>query len=233
MKGTLQLIQLLLVVFGFYGAVTYGEPYKYGVPLFCLVVVWIVDRFEFLVPKKDVLVSGKGAKAKNGEEVESRAPRQLDFVLKGKNAMLLVENIHWLLRDMGMNIAACPGDRGADRLLTLEGGDAQFAVKVFADVDALVCQWEQWERGSHFVVKEESGQRLLFIVGNAAEDSEDGTPRFKDFTQQTSRLLADKRVAAMTTQTLVDLYKVCKEMSQNPDKIFRGIHQGSGGIFHL
>ncbi len=46
MKNTLRLFQLLLAVFGFYVVVQYTGNSKYIIPLVCIVLIVIMDRFE-------------------------------------------------------------------------------------------------------------------------------------------------------------------------------------------
>ena len=231
-KRTLQLFQLLLAVFGFYAAIKYATPNKFIVSLSCLALVVILDKLE-LVVGNNTEPTELTKKPKPDAAPPEKQKQQLDLILHSKNVTLLNDIIQRMFRDLGLSITPCPENRGVDRVLNLTGGTTHLGIKIISDVDQPSDEWEQWEKFNEFEHADGQNHRLLIIANNAATEPQETGQEYKDFPVHVRKLLTEKKIIAMTTQTLYSLYQMCKEMNQNPEKIFNRIYQHPGGVFRV
>jgi hypothetical protein len=231
-KTTLLLFQLFLGVFAFYSVLKYSGNPRLVVPLFCLIGMFLVGKIESIViagdEKKEARRPGAAKKAKG--EV---AFKPVDCLLKSKNVLLLIDAIHYLLKDLGLSVSRSPDQTGIDRLVRIPDNQTVFGLKVLGDVEELSENWDCWEELSKFD-QGKGGKRRLFLIGsNTMQEQGDGKPQFTDFSTNTQSLLSSKSIVAMTTLTFYKIYLLCQKKSVDPKVILDLIHRHPGGVFRL
>jgi len=231
-QKTLLLFQLLLAVFAFYSALTYSGNQRLIVPLFCLLGMIVVGKVETWITEGDVKKNQQKMEADPG--VEDAVPfKPADTLLKSKNVLLLIDAIHYLLKDLGLTVSRSPEELSIDRVVRAPDNQITLGVKVLGDVAELTESWNSWEELSEFDQGERGERRLLLIGSNTLAGGEEGKPRFADFSAHTHTLLSSKNVVAMTTLTLYKIYLLCKNRSVDPSVILDLIHRHPGGVFRL
>jgi hypothetical protein len=231
-QKTLLLFQLLLAVFAFYSVLTYSGNHRLIVPLFCLLGMIVVGKVEALISEGD----GKQVQKKTGvdQEIEDAVPfKPADTLLKSKNVLLLVDAIHYLLKDLGLSVSRSPEELSIDRVVRVPDNQIAIGLKVLGDVDELTENWNSWEELAEFDQGEGGERRLLLIGSNTIQGGEEVKPQFADFSANTHNLLSSKNVVAMTTLTLYKIYLLCKNRSVDPSVILDLIHRHPGGVFRL
>lgn len=233
MKSTLRLFQLLLAVFGFYAAVTYNGNLKNYLPLASLLLIFGLDKFEGAVARSQE----KAAVEKNVEKQvatsQAKDRNKVAHALRNKNVLMLTDTIEGLLWKLGFSVATSFKHKLLDRVFELEGQKGQIGLKIVGDMDESTTALEQLAEISESPDADKERLRILLVVNNAGDLSQDRGQEYKRFSSQTKKLLADKKIIAMTTQTLHELYRLCTERNQDPNKIFGRVYQHPGGVFRL
>jgi len=231
-QKTLLLFQLLLAVFAFYSVVTYSGNHRLIVPLFCLLGMIVIGKIETLVTHLDEKKDQEKTQAST--ELEDAAPfKPADTLLKSKNVLLLIDAIHYLLKDLGLSVSRSPEQLVIDRVVRLPDSQVTLGLKVLGDVAELSENWNSWEELSEFDQGEGGERRLLLIGSNTIQEGDEVKPQFKDFSANTQNLLSSRSVVAMTTLTLYKIYLLCRNKSVDPSVILDLIHRHPGGVFRL
>jgi hypothetical protein len=231
-QKTLLLFQLLLAVFAFYAVLKYSGNQRLVVPLFCLVGMFVMGKVEtFVAAGDDKKQRKKKETSEEGEDEVSFKPA--DTLLKTKNVLLLIDAIHYLLKDLGLAVSRSPDQQSVDRVVRVENNQVSFGLKVLGDVGELTENWDNWEELGDFDQGEGGERRLLLIGSNTLQEAVEGKPQFVDFSANTQNLLASKSVVAITTLTLYKIYLLCKKKSVDPSVILDLIYRHPGGVFRL
>ena len=229
---TLLLFQLLLAVFAFYSVLKYTGTQRLAVPLFCLLGMFVVGKVESMVTEGDEMKEQKKTAATK-EILGEPSFKPADTLLKSKNVLLLIDAMHYLLKDLGLAVSRSPNQSNIDRLVRAPGSQITFGLKILGDVAELTESWNSWEELADFDQGEGGERRLLLIGSNTLQEAMEGKPRFVDFSANTQNLLSSKSVVAMTTLTLYKIYLLCKKKSVDPSVILDIIHRHPGGVFRL
>ena len=233
MKNTLRLFQLLLAVFGFYAALNYDENLKNYVPLASLVLIWGLDKFEGRVTSSKKEAAGVNKNSQQSATDNAKSRTQLAHALLNKNLLMITDTIEGLFWDLGISVSASFKYKLLDRVFELEGQQGQVGLKIVGDVDEITANVEQLVEICESPDAEKERLRILLIVNNAGELSKERGQQYKNISSQVKSMLVDKKIIAITTQTLHEVYRLCTEKKQNPNRIFSLIHQHPGGVFRL
>ena len=231
-QKTLLLFQLLLAVFAFYSVLHYSGNQRLIVPLFCLFGMMVVGKVETLIIESDDKKEQKQTKATKQTEAEMTF-KPADALLKSKNVLLLIDAIHYLLKDLGLSVSRSPNQMTVDRLVRIPGNDITFGLKVLGDVAEPTENWDSWEELLDFDQGKGGKRRLLLIGSNSIQEGAKDKPQFVDFSTHTQNLLSSRRIVAMTTLTLYKIYLLCKKKRVNPSVILDLVHRHPGGVFRL
>jgi len=233
LKRTLQLFQLLIVVFGLYAALKYAGPAKNIVALSSIIVVILLDRMESFFDRANADLLAREKARQPAADQKGQAEKNLEILRHGKNNLMVADAVQALLRDLGLAVTPCGEYPMLDRIVKVEEQTMHMAMKVVGDLDDLTREWEHLDPADGFI-KGEGGQlRLLLIVNAAATHSQSGDQEFDKIPNQTGKFLAARHTVAITTQTVAQIYRLCKEMHQNPKRVFGRIYHHPGGLFQL
>lgn len=231
-QKTLLLFQLLMAVFAFYAVLNYSGNTRLLVPLSCLAGMFVVSKVETAIMDR-----GKQEKAATEEDIQQEAEKSafnpLDCLLHSKNVLLLIDAIHYLLQDLGLPVSRSPEHPAIDRLLRMPEKQVTFGLKIIGDVAELTETWDKWDELADYELGKGGKRRLLIIGGSCARESDAKEQASKNFPVNAQKLLASKRVVAMTNLTLYKVYLLCKKKNLDPKMIFGLIHRHPGGVFEL
>ena len=231
-QKTLLLFQLLLAVFAAYSVLNYSGNQRLILPLFCLFGMFVVGKAESMVAESDHKQKHKKTQTakKAGGSVTFKPA---DTLLKSKNVLLLIDAIHYLMKDLGLAVSRSPNQSSIDRLVRVPDNQMTFGVKVLGDVRELTENWDSWKELSDFDQGKGGERRLLLIGSNTIQGEGEGKPQFADFSSGTQSMLSSKSVVAMTTLTLYKIYLLCKKKSVDPSVVLDLVHKHPGGVFRL
>jgi len=231
-QKTLLLFQLLLAVYAFYSVMIYKGDLKLLMPLFCLIGMFVVSRIEAKVMQrtsKEKLQSQEG----KGAVAAKKAFNPLESLLKSRNVLVLTDAVHFLLRDLGLEVIRSSQHNALDRVVRIPGNEFAFGLKAFGDVAELTPEWDKWNEITVLDVAKGGDLRLLIVGGNCVPGPDGSRPCFTDFPQPIQSFLKEQKIVAVTTLTLFKIHHLCKEKKLEPATIFRLVHGHSGGVFQL
>jgi len=231
-QKTMLLFQLFLAIFAFYSVIEYSGNQRLIVPLSCLFGMFVVGKVESRITESD-----QQAKLKRSKDDRGAGPgkdfKPVDCLLKSKNVLLLSDAIHYLLKDLGLNVTRSPDQSVIDRLVKIPEDKIILGLKVLSDVGELDEEWDSWEEVTDFDMGQGGERRLLLIGSNTFNEKGDVKPQFIDFSASTQNLLSSKSLVAMTTLTLYKIYVLCQKKNVDPRAILNLIHRHPGGVFRL
>jgi hypothetical protein len=231
-QRTLQLFQLLLLLFAFYMPMKDNVNPRLSVSLACLVTAFLVGKVEASYAQRSREENRRGIEIAKRDGAK-RAAQALDWLLKSKNVQLLTDAIQYLLRDLGGVVSPCLDRPAVDRLFTIPGTEVTWGVKVLSDVGDLDENWDQWENLAGFDLGAGGKQRLLIVGNNHIKAEGDHQEEYRDFPLKTQRLLSGRKIVAMTTLTLGKIYVSCKKKKGDIKAIFDPLQHHPGGVFQL
>jgi hypothetical protein len=231
-QKTLLLFQLFLALFAFYSVLQYTGNQRLIVPLTCLFGMFVVGKVESRITESEQ--KAKIKRSKHDRTIQpGKAFKPVDCLLKSKNVLLLSDAIHYLLKDLGLNVSRSPDQSVVDRLVKIPEDKLIFGLKVLSDVGELDEDWESWEEVADFDAGHSGERRILLIGSNTVNEKGGGKPQFGDFSASTQNLLSSKSLVAMTTITLYKIYVLCQKKSVDPKAILNLVHRHPGGVFRL
>ena len=231
-KRTLQLFQLLLIIFSFYLPVVKSNDPPLFLSLACLTTAFLVGKLETRVTEATKL------KKRQSEQVSKKkksatTTQALDWVLRSKNVQLLIDAIQTLFQDLGMTVSSSLQNSSIDRQIKIPGMQVTWCLKVLKDVDVLNDRWDQWDDLSAFELGKGGKQRVLIVASNSLETAGDSQKEHTGFSADSHKLLAAKQVVAMTTLTLCKIYLKCKKNKDYTKTVFQPIENHPGGVVRV
>lgn len=232
MRRTIQLFQLLIIIFAGYGYFHFSEEIRLNLLLGCMVVTYILEKMDTLVLDKQKLQ--KLLKEKKIEHVtKKKSFTPLNTLMEDKTTDQLREAIKRILKKLRFVVASPKQAEGVDFEFWTPGSKSVLGLKVFDSVGDL--EQELLDVGPPAALDEqENNHRVVFIAGNIdgegdAEEiylQDDFSPKIKDFLQQ-------NRLLAMTTSTLREIYLVCSKRRIDPRLFLRHFQEHAGGVFRM
>jgi hypothetical protein len=230
-QKTLLIFQLFLIIFAFYALLKYTGSQRFLIALACLISMFVVGKVETDSKK----TSEDDLAKKDATKTTSHA---LDRLLKSKNVQVLIDAIQCLLQDLGMVVSPSQDHTAISRLVRIPGMEVTFGLKILGDVEELDENWDKWEKDQwieldSFDLGKGGEQRSLIICSNWVEEAGDRPVKYKNFSENVHKLLSSRKIVAMTTLTLYQIYMSCKKNNKYINKIFHHIQNHPGGILQL
>jgi hypothetical protein len=231
-KRTLQLFQLLLIIFAFYLPVVKSNNPPLFLSLACLATAYVVGKIETHVTEATKHKKRQSKQAREKDKSASTA-QALDWVLRSNNVQLLTDAIQTLFKDLGMTVSTSPDHSSIDRQIKIPGMKVTWCLKVLKDVHVLNEQWDQWDDLSDFELGKGGEQRVLIVASNSIETAGDSQQEHTSFSADSRKLIVAKQVVAMTTLTLCKIYLRCKKNKDYIKTIFQPIENHPGGVVRV
>ncbi|MDH3392938.1 MAG: hypothetical protein OEL66_02950, partial [Desulfobulbaceae bacterium] len=97
----------------------------------------------------------------------------------------------------------------------------------------LVKEWEHLDPNNGCIESEGGRLRMLLVVNTGEDGPLQTEQQAGKIPVHITKFLAERHTVAITTQTLAQLYQLCKDMKQDPKRVMGRIYNHSGGIFQL
>jgi len=231
-QKTLLLFQLFLIIFVCYALLKYSGNQRLFVLLACLAGMFVVGKVKTSFTERSKQEKDQSDDASKKDETKTTL-QALDFLLKGKNMLLLTDAIQHLLRDLGLVVSPSLDHPVIDRLVTIPSMEVTYGLIILSDVAELNENWDKWEKLDSFDLGKGGKRRLLIIGSNCTGEAGDRPQRYKNFSVNTQKLLSARQVVAMTSLTIYKIYLVCKKKKVGIKTIFHTIQHHPGGVFQL
>ncbi len=229
---TLLLFQLLLATFGIYGALKYSDMAKLFVPLGCLVAMFFVGKLEGRLKRKD-----SGEESTHKEHDESGEKRdELDtvkYILWGKNELMLVDAVHSVLRDLGLQVTKTSEYPTIDRIVKIPGTRMTFGMQVIASEREVKGDNSKFNQALEFERERKRAEKTVIIANAHHAISLTERAKRQDFSQEAIMRLEPTNVVGLNTFTLYKVWALCKYKGKDVKEILKLLFNHPGGMFRV
>lgn len=232
LNRTFQLFQLLIIVCGFYAAMTYTGNAKYILSISAIIVVGIIDRVDSFFyhkrVKKTHIINEKQVSANKTDP----SKQSLKILLQSKNEHMLVDALQILLRDIGLTVVPWLEHSLIDRIIHINE-QIKIAMLVSSDLNSLTKDLDSIENINGYIHDKKRKLRLLLVVKLDNESSDTTGFELERLPAYTAKYLAAHNIVAVTTKTMGEIFELSKKGQLDPSLVFGKIYQSKSGLFHL
>jgi hypothetical protein len=229
---TLLLFQLLLAIFGIYAALEYSNMAKLFVPLACLVAMFLVGKLERILKDKE----GKqesSKETKRGTENQGDEFDSVKYILWGKNELMLVDAVHSILRDLGLQVSKISKYPNIDRIVTIPGRRMTFGMQVIGSDQEVRGDNSKLNQALQFEQVKENGEKTVIIANAHHSVSLAERDKRGDFSKDALMKMKPTRVVGLSTFTLYKVWALCKYKGMDVREILKFVFNHPGGMFRI
>ncbi len=226
------LFQLLLAVFGIYGALKYSDMAKLYVPLGCLVAMFSIAKLEGRLTRSE----GKKQPTENEPDGSDQNQDQFDtvkYILWGKNELMLVDAVHSVLRDLGLQVTKTPKYSTIDRIVKVPGSHMTFGMQVIGSQLEIKGDNSKFNQALQFEREKENGEKTVIIANAHHSISLAEREKLEDFSRDAIMRMEPTKVVGLNTLTLYKIWALCKYKGKDVKEILQLLFNHSGGLFRI
>jgi hypothetical protein len=235
------LFQLLLAVFGIYGALHYSDEAKLLVPLVCLFFMFLVGRLEKAMAEKktdrDSLqkLEIDRAKAKHKElaGLKDQDFLTIESLLWPKNELLLIDAVQFILRDLGFKVSTGINYHSVDRILKIPNTEKAFGLEILMSEGEAENNHPKLRRALEFEKEKKEHEKTLIVASTHTHLSLSERGHAKDASEGLVHFLTSHRLSLISAYSLYELWKKTKGGENDVTEVFEKLHSHPGGIFDL
>lgn len=235
----LPLLQLLLAVFAIYGAITFEEEMRLLVPLGCLVLMFIVSRIDKRKSEKET--ARKTFLQSEIDKVwkkESTTIKDQDFfiiesLLWPKSELLLIDAIHFVIKDLGFKISAGINYHSVDRIVRIPNTEKVFGVEVLMSEGMAEKSHPKINRALQFEKEKREKEKTLIIASTHIHLPLSERNNVSHISKELVDLLVHYHMSFITAHQLYELWKKAKGGEIDIFGFFQNIYLHRGGVYPL
>ena len=229
---TLVLFQLLLAVFGIYAALKYSEMAQLYVPLTCLLAMFFVGKLEGRLKRKE----GEEEfpeKEHDGSEKERDEFDTVKYILWGKNELMLVDAVHSVLKDLGLQVTKTPKYQTIDRIVKVPGSHMTFGMQVIGSDLEVRGDNSKFNQALQFEREKENGEKTIIIANVHHNISLAEREKLEDFSKEALIRMEPTKVVGLNTLTLYKVWALCRYKGKDVKGILKLLFDHPGGLFRI
>ena len=228
----LLLFQLLLAIFGIYGATKYTDMAKLYVPLGCLVAMFFIGKLERTLKANDA----DGESPEGKPDAPEKKEDQLDtvkYILWGKNELMLVDAVHSVLKDLGLQVAKTPKYSTIDRIIKMPGSPMTFGMQVIGSEIEVKGDNSKFNQALQFEREKEDSEKTVIIANAHHNISLAEREKLEDFSRDALLRMEPAKIVALNTFTLYKIWALCKYKGKDVKEILKLLFDHPGGVFRV
>lgn len=228
----LLLFQLLLATFGIYGALKYSDIAKLYVPLACLLAMFFVGKLERMLKARE----GKDESAEKEHAASENKGDEFDtvkYILWGKNELMLVDAVHSVLRDLGLQVTKTSKYPTIDRIIKIPGSHMTFGMQVIGSEREVGGDNSKFNQALQFEREKQNGEKTLIIANAHHIISLAERERRTDFSKDALMRMEPTKVVSLNTFTLYKVWALCKYRGKNVKDILKLLFNHPRGLFRI
>ena len=235
----LGLLQLLLAVFGIYSALQFSAELKLTIPLVCLLVMLLVNRFEKRTSeKKTERKNFLQSEIDKASKKDSTAIKEQDFftidsLLWPKSELLLIDAVHSIFKDLGFKISAGVNYQFVDRILKIPETHMAFGVQILMSEGEVEGNHFKINRALQFEKEKRENEKSLIIAGTHIHLPLSERSQMGHIPKELSHFLNRHNMSLITTHHLYELWQKAKGGEINIFGFFERVYSHSGDTFPL
>jgi hypothetical protein len=228
----LLLFQLLLAVFGVYAAMSYSDMAKLCVPLGCLVAMFFVGKLE----RRLTTDQAEEHIAEGDSAASDQKQDQFDtvkYILWGKNELMLVDAVHSVLKDLGLQVTKTPKYPTIDRIVKVPRSHLAFGMQVIGSQVEIGGDNTKFNLALQFDQEKENGEKTVIIANAHHSVSLAEREKLDDFSQDAVMRMRPTSVVGLNTFTLYKIWALCKYKGKDVKDILQLLFNHPGGVFKI
>lgn len=229
---TLLLFQLLLAIFGIYAALMYSDVAKLFVPLACLVAMFFVGKLERALKDREG-DQESSQETKPGTEKQVEEFDTVKYILWGKNELMLVDAVHSVLKDLGLQVTKVSKYPTIDRIVTIPGSRMSFGMQIIGSEQEVRGDNSKFSQAIQFEHNKENGEKTIIIANTHHGVSLAERDKREHFSKDALMKMKPSRVVGLSTFTLYKVWALCKYKGMDVKEILKLVFNHPGGMFRL
>ncbi|MFQ5841600.1 MAG: hypothetical protein ACE5I8_04100 [Thermodesulfobacteriota bacterium] len=229
---TLLLFQLLLAIFGIYAAVKYSDMAKLYVPLGCLLAMFFVGKLERRLKGREL-----GEESTHREHDESGGKRDefdtIKYILWGKNELMLVDAVHSVLKDLGLQVTKTSKYPTIDRIVKIPGTHMTFGMQVIGSEREVRGDNSKLNQALQFEREKKNGEKTVIIANAHHSIPLAERDKREDFSKEVIMRMEPTKVVGLNTFTLYKVWALCKYKGKDVKEILKLLFNHPGGMFRV
>jgi Na+-transporting methylmalonyl-CoA/oxaloacetate decarboxylase gamma subunit len=228
----LLLFQLLLATFGVYAALKYSGMATLFVPLGCLVAMFFIGKLERRLKGKEV-GEESAHKEHDGSEERRDGFDTVKYILWGKNELMLVDAVHSVLRDLGLQVTKAPEYRTIDRIIKIPGSHMTFGMQVIGSEREVRGDNSKLTQALQFEQEKKNSEKTVIIANAHHSISLAERDKREDFSKEAIMRMEPTKVVGLNTFTLYKVWALCKYRGKDVKDILKLLFNHPGGMFRV
>jgi hypothetical protein len=235
----LPLFQLLLAVFAIYSVITFEEEMRLLVPLGCLIFMFIVNRID--KGKSEKKTARKSFLQSEMDKVwkkESTTIKDQDFftiesLLWPKSELLLIDAVHFVIKDLGFKISAGINYHSVDRIVKIPDTEKIFGVEILMSEGMAEKNHPKINRALQFEKEKREREKTLIIASTHIHLPLSERSNVSHISKELVDLLVHYNMSFITAHHLYELWQKAKGGEIDIFEFFQNIYSHRGGIYPL
>jgi hypothetical protein len=235
----LLLLQLLVAVFAIYSALEFPGEIKLLVPLGCLFLMLLISRLDRnRVANESARKSFLKAEMDKFTKKDSMAGKEQDFftvdsLLWPKNELLLIDAVHFILKDLGFRISTGVNYHSVDRIVRILETEKAFGVEI------MLCEKEADRthpkilRAMQFEKEKKAKEKTFLVASTHGHLPLAERGRVSHVSKELSDLLVRYNMSFITTHQLYELWQKAKDGEIDAFETFGKVYSHPGGPFFM
>lgn len=235
----LLLLELLIAVFGIYSALNFSEETRLYVPLGCLFLMLFVGRLERSKSEKESTRKNFLKSELNKiDKKESTPGKEQDFftvesLLWPKNELLLIDAVHFILKDLGFRISTGLNYHSVDRIVKVPETGETFGIEIMLFEKEADRTHPKILRAMQFEREKKGKEKTFLLASTHSQLSLAEKNRVSHISRELADLLIRHHMSFMTTHQLYELWQKAKGGELDAFETFKRIYSHPGGSFSM
>jgi hypothetical protein len=229
---TLLLFQLLLATFGIYAAVKHSDLAKLYIPLACLLAMFFVGKLERRLKGKEL---SEESTHKEHDESEEKGDDfdTIKYILWGKNELMLVDAVHSVLKDLGLQVTKTSKYPTLDRIVKIPGSHITFGMQVIGSEREVKGDNSKLDQALQFEREKKNGEKTLIVANAHHSIPLAQRNKCEDFSKEAIMRMEPTKVVGLNTFTLYKVWALCKYKGKDVKDILKLLFNHPGGMFRV
>ena len=235
----LLLLELLIAVFGIYSALEFSEDTRLYVPLGCLFLMVFVGRLERSKSEKETARKNFLKSELNRiDKKESTPGKEQDFftvesLLWPKNELLLIDAVHFILKDLGFRISTGVDYHSVDRIVKIPETEETFGLEIMLFEKEADRTHPKILRAMQFEKEKRGKEKTFLLASTHAQLPLTEKSRVSHISRELADLLTRHHMSFMATHQLYELWRKAKGGELDAFETFKRIYSHPGGPFSM
>jgi hypothetical protein len=155
----------------------------------------------------------------------------VNSLLWPKGELVLIDAVHFVLRDLGLRVSTGGKYRSVDRMVSLPESRMFFGVEILMSDEHVEKNHPKIDRALQFEKEKKEAEKTVIIASTHIHHPLSERERLNEISIGLNEFLAGCQITLMTAYTLYQLWQKSKAGETDIREFFKTLHTHRGGIF--